>query len=122
MEDALKRAIHALTNLGENIELVLQDGEYNVITDSLSLAKNIPAIVAVWNERKDVWDCIKNLEDDEDYRQEIYDYFIEDFDLENDEIEGWIERKITLFKQTFELIQKWIDEFSKKDSEEEEEE
>jgi hypothetical protein len=121
MEDALKRAIHALTNLGENIELVLQDGEYNVITDSLSLAKNIPAIVAVWNERKDVWDCIKNLEDDEDYRQEIYDYFIEDFDLENDEIEGWIERKITLFKQTFELIQKWIDEFSKKDSEEEEE-
>ena len=109
--DALMRAIKVVNDFGEKIEVCLEDGDYDYVSDSLRLLPHVPAIIASWNEKAEIWEEIKRLEDDEEYRDRIYNYFIEDFDLVSDEIEAWIERKVALLKRTFDLIKDWVNEF-----------
>lgn len=98
----LKNAIGVLINIAEKTTDSLQDDGKIDIGEGLSIAYSAVGLIKVSKNFKEIIDEYKNLTAEQ--KEELTEWFAEEFDIENDNVEEIVERVFSIVLNLGELI------------------
>lgn len=91
--DALKNVIDGIVTLGDAYDTAMTDGKINW-RDAMVLGAVVPSVVSVVARGQE---AIREAQDlDEQEKAELKAYFVEQFDLDNEQAEKYIELAISI--------------------------